>query len=214
MKPNSWRYFIGALLVLVGGLTLLQSLNLITLQGNLWLFFFGALFAMGGLAFIFVLFSNRESWWAAIPGIILLSLGLMMILMSLFPGFEPYGGTFFLAGIGAAFWVVYFTNRTNWWAIIPGGTLLTLALISIPKLSDGLETGGIFFLGLAATFALLAFLPSRDQKLNWAWIPAAVLFIMGAVMALSAGGVAGYIWPVALICAGIFLLVRALLPKR
>ena len=36
----------------------------------------------------------------------------------------------FLGTIGLSFWVIYLTRRDFWWAVIPGGALMTLALVA------------------------------------------------------------------------------------
>jgi hypothetical protein len=101
-------------------------------------------------------------------------------------------------------------ERQHWWAIIPFGVLFTLAsMVALDELFPGLETPGVFFLGLSATFALVAVLPNTQGELRWAWIPAAILLVMGVVFMAAAGEMLAYIWPAALILAGLFLIYRA-----
>jgi hypothetical protein len=98
----------------------------------------------------------------------------------------------------------------NWWAVIPGGVLLTLAIVAgLSENLEGIETGGVFFLGLGLTFALLALLPTGDGKLTWALIPAVVLFLMGLLITAAAAEFINYVWPAALILGGLYLLYRA-----
>ena len=73
-----------------------------------------------------------------------------------------WGGFFFLGFLGLGFLAVYFSGRERWWAIIPGGVLLTLGFISVlNNVYGGRETGGFFFLGLGLTFLLVAVLASH-----------------------------------------------------
>lgn len=207
MKLLESRNFWGVLLILGGVLFLLQSLGYLP-GGNL---FFAALLAFGGFLFISAYFNNRANWWALIPGIILGSLALTMLLDTLFAG-NSWSGAVFLGGIGLSFWAVYLTDRRNWWAIIPGGVMATLALVAlIDSLTrDEFETGGIFFIGLGLTFALVGVLPSAYGQMRWAFIPATVLLIMGFLITAAATPATNFIWPAALIAGGALLLIRAL----
>jgi hypothetical protein len=109
-----------------------------------------------------------------------------------------------------SFLVIYALNRDHWWAIIPGGVLLSVAVMVglEPLLGDGDLGVAIFFLGMAATFGAVALLPSPSGNMRWAWIPAGVLFILGVVFFGIAVAAFKYIWPAAIILAGLFILYR------
>jgi hypothetical protein len=110
-----------------------------------------------------------------------------------------------------SFWAVYLNDRAHWWAIIPGGVLLTLATIA--GLSDyvpGEQIGGILFLGLALTFGLVYLLPFGEARQRWAIYPAAVLLIMALLIMASVGQVINLLWPLALILAGLYIAYRTL----
>jgi hypothetical protein len=95
-------------------------------------------------------------------------------------GTGEWGGSILLGGIALSFLLIYLVNRENWWAIIPGGVLLTLALIiSLGSFLGGFEVGGLFFLGIGLTFALVAVIPNPQGSMAWAWIPAGILTVMG-----------------------------------
>ena len=73
----------------------------------------------------------------------------------------------------------------------------------------------IFYLvcGLAATFALLAFVPTREGRMQWAWIPAIVLALMGVIFGAFSGALMAYLLPVILIVGGGILIFRTLTNK-
>ncbi|MDD2921106.1 MAG: hypothetical protein PHQ36_02375 [Anaerolineales bacterium] len=165
----------------------------------------GAVF-LGGIAISFwwVFFSARiERWWALIPAGVLTALSVMIVVAQ---RFEQLGGAVFLGGMGLAFFAVYSTApKERWWALIPGGVLSTLGGVTIAAERVGeFQTAGIFFLGLALTFLLVAVLAG----MKWAYLPAFILAVMGALGLASMMDVANYVYPIGLIAAGGFLLYR------
>lgn len=200
---------VGALLVAFGVLFLLQNFGLFgSITNMIWLLVFGA----AGLTFLFVFASNREQWWAVIPGFVLLGLA---TLIGFGDRLGEWGGALFLGSIGLAFWVIYAIRREFWWALIPAGTLTTLAVVAaLGESADGMATGGIFFLGLAATFGLVYLLSGAEDRQRWALIPAGILAAIGLLLTLSLGGLVNYVWAVALIVTGVILLTRSRLLQR
>jgi hypothetical protein len=215
MKRLNWRIIVGVCLLVLGVVALLQSLKIVPTSGGIWDIFFCAIFALAGLAFLVVLFQNRSNWWAAIPGVILLSIGVLIGLNALAPEIgSKYGGMVVLGGIGLSFWLVYILSPQNWWAIIPGGTLVTLSVITVIPDSSGPIVGGILFLGLAVTFGLLAVLPTGNRRMSWPWIPAAALLVMGIMISISAAQWLNFVWGAILVLAGVFLVARTMLNKK
>ena len=163
------RLLWGVLLIVAGGLFLLQNLGIFEASGLVWAILLG----LGGVFFISIFIQAREHWWGLIPGITLLAIALLIILNELFPRLSGvWGGGIVLGGIGLAFLVVYLVNTANWWALIPMGVMFTLAGVSVLDQIIRIDTGGLFFLGLGATFALVALLPAERAQMRWAWIPA------------------------------------------
>lgn len=203
MKRFDLRIIWGGLLIAAGGLLLLQELgNVSGAWSIIWTFLFG----IAGVGFLYLYLTDRSQWWPLIPGLTLVSLAALILVEEFFPGIT-WGGAIFLGGIGLSFWLIYFTNRDNWWAIIPGGVLLTLAAVAaLEPVAD--DDGGIFFLGLGITFALVGLLPTSQGRMQWAFIPAAVLLIMGIFLATPLLPLLNYIWPVALILLGGYLILR------
>lgn len=209
MRWSNWRYFLGGGLLLMGVVALLQVLGILPTQGSFAGALFGVLFGAVGVAFLTMLSAGRQNWWAVIPGVVLLSLGLLILLGSFAPAVaDVIGGALFLGGISLAFFLVYFLTPQNWWAIIPAGVLLTLAGVTLIPENLGIETGGIFFLGLALTFLALALIPVEGKRMSWPLIPGGMLFVMGVLLMLTNTNLINYVWPVILILAGLFLVIR------
>lgn len=193
---NWWGAFPGFTLLALGALILLPD-SLEDIGGGIFL---------GGIAlsFWYVYFTDRSGrWWAIIPGGVLTALSLLVIVSEYF---EDYSGAIVLGGIGLTFFVVYFTNRSErWWALIPFGVLSTLATVTVVAEKVGeFQTAGVFFFGLAITFLLVALL----TKMTWAYFPAAVLAVMGIFGLVSLLDIANYVWAIALILLGVFILFR------
>ncbi len=207
MKEMRVRIMIGLLLVVVGVIYLLQSFGVI---GGAVSLIWTVLFATGGLFFLYIYFSERANWWAIIPGFVLLAISAIIGLETFVPiEGDSWLGALFLGSIGTAFWVIYLTNREHWWAIIPGGVLFTLAAVAgLSSMLPGMETGGLFFLGLGLTFGLLAFLPTPKDDTKWALIPAAVMLVMGLIIIFAAVELLNLIWPLGLIAGGLYLIYR------
>jgi hypothetical protein len=200
------RLLWGLLLIVAGGLFLLQNLGLFEASGLVWALLLG----LGGVFFISVFIQSREHWWGLIPGITLLAIALLIFLDNFFPrAASIWGGGIVLGGIGLAFLGVYLANRANWWALIPMGVMVTLAGVTVMDEITGIDTAGLFFLGLGATFALVALLPAEGSQMRWAWIPAGVLLLLGLFLSVQAASLLGYIGPAVLILAGLYFILRA-----
>jgi hypothetical protein len=209
MKRTEMTAIWGVLLVGAGLLFLLANMGLFERGMDLVM---AMLFAAGGLVFLYVFTRNRAQWWPLIPGCALLGLGSLMFLSAIFPLLgDALGGTIFLGALGTGFWAIYLNRREHWWAIIPGGVLWTLAIVAgIDGLFPGTEAGSVFFLGLGATFGLLYLLPTTEGRIRWAIYPAAAMAVMGLFVAVQQARLAEYVWPLALIVAGLVFIARAL----
>lgn len=207
MKWLESRLLWGSLLILGGVLFLLQNLGIIPLGNIFWVVVLG----LGGVFFLSFFIQSRANWWALIPGITLLSITTLVALEWIFPAIgDAWGGSIVLGGIALSFFLIYLVERANWWALIPGGVLLTLAAtVGLERFFPGLETAGVFFLGMGLTFGLVAALPNPQGEMRWAWIPAGILLLMGVIFMAAAGELLKYLWPAALIIAGVFLLFRS-----
>jgi hypothetical protein len=206
MRRFDSRLVVGTLLIAGGLIYLLQNLGLITWGSAVW----AAGFAIAGLVFLGWFLRDRAAWWSIIPGLTLLALGGIIALDLVSPG-SNWTGSLFLGAIGLSFWIIYLRDRGLWWAIIPGGVLLTLAVVAgLDNLDLPIETGGVFFLGLSVTFLLIALAPTTGANLRWGYIPAAALLVMGVLIGVGFERAINYLWPVALIIGGLALLVRTM----
>lgn len=200
------RIIVGSLLVGGGLLFLLDSLGLFTIGPLVW----ASIMALASAGFLAVFVGNRQHWWALIPGMTLAGIAALIFLGELAPGIaNVLGGALILGSISLSFWVIYLLDRENWWAVIPGGTLATLALITI--LSDrwgGELIAGLLFLGLGLTFLVVYFLPTPQGRMTWAIFPAGGLLLTGVIVSAATTSLLNFLWPLALILAGLFLILR------
>lgn len=200
MKRFDIRVLLGSGMLLLGGLLFLEQFGLLEGASGM---FWGAVLAVIGALFMRIFFQNtRSNWWALIPAFALFGMAVDNFLPK---QWEAWGGAFFLGGIGLAFLAIYVADRSRWWAIIPGGVLVTLGVVSVVDELVKMDGGGaVFFIGLGLTFLLVALLPNPITDTRWAYIPAAVLVLMGAFLGSTAtAGLANYVWPVALIAVGL-----------
>jgi hypothetical protein len=167
---------------------------------------------LGGLFFLSVFFANRANWWAIIPGFTLIGISATIVTGELFPSLAgTLGGSFVLGAIGLSFLVIYLLNREFWWAIIPSGVLLTLAIvISLESLLTDTGFVSLFFLGMALTFAIVALVPNPEGRMQWPWIPAGILGLMGIIFGAFSGEFMVYLVPLALILGGGILIFQTL----
>ncbi len=199
MRRFDFRILVGLILIIGGVLALLDQLGYLKGATNL---FWAGILAAGAIIFLIWFFSDSSKWWAAIPGFTLAGL----VVSTLVPNKAVWGGLAFLGGMGLGFWAIYLARRRYWWAIIPGGVLITLGAISaMTALYRAVETGGVFLVGLGITFLLVGLL----AKMRWAFIPAAVLFLVGFFVGTPFSGVFEYIWIGLVLLVGIILLISA-----
>lgn len=206
------RILWGALLILAGGAFLLQNLGILPLGDLFWALLFG----LGGVAFLSVFVTNRENWWGLIPGLTLLGIGLLIALGTLAPAIaDQWGGSIVLGAIALSFIIIYLVRRDFWWAIIPGGVLLTLAiLVGLQTVVGAFNMGGLLLLGIGLTFAVVAVTPTAGGRMVWAWIPAGILSIIGILILAAEESMINYIWPVVLIVIGLLMIYRAFFYNR
>jgi hypothetical protein len=161
--------------------------------------------------YIFLKVGAQEGWWALIPGGILGAWGLATVLGGL--GL-PKALVTLIGFVGSAipFVFIFSLNRQkNWWALIPGGIMAFMGLVTAMGAVVGEAwTDTLILWGIALVF-LVVFVVSRRN--SWALIPAGVLAVVG----LGVSPVATSLWvigPVALILLGVLVVVRTLLWRK
>jgi len=203
MRRFDPRLWLGVLLVFGGALSLLDVTGVISNGGGI---FWGLIWGAAGLVFLYMLVNDRNNWWAAFPAFTFIGLAASSFLPS---SLEAFDGLAFFAGLSLAFWWVYFTDTSSrWWAIIPGGVMLTLGVSSVvDNLLKGDTGGGLFFLGLGLAFVLVAVLPGGSSR-SWAFIPGVILLLFGALLGTPLIGLTEYLGPAVLIILGGYFVLR------
>jgi hypothetical protein len=106
-------------------------------------------------------------------------------------------------GMLIPFLAAYLADRgRNWWALIPGGVMLFLALTTLLVESAGGEWVGSLFLFMIALSFLILYLNNRTR--TWALLVAYITAVLGIAPAMASGG------PVASYYGAVFLLAIAL----
>jgi hypothetical protein len=202
------RYAVEAFVLIgLGVLFLLQNLGVLgILAAPIWTLAFVA----GGATFLAVYIRKPANWWALIPAFALLGIAAMIALSTLFPGaVGPWLGALFLGALSLPFWLIYLTGHERWWAIIPGGVLMTLALVAgLAETAAGPDLGWLFFLGLGVTFGVLALAPTPAGHIRWALVPAVVMLAMALLVFATTESLFNMLWPLLLIAGGIALIWR------
>jgi len=88
--------------------------------------------------FYYVYLRNRANWWALIPAYVMTAVaGVIFVSNSPLIELLPYDVTpvYVMFAIALPFYVVYFRNRANWWALIPAGIM---TMIGIGLLGQGI----------------------------------------------------------------------------
>lgn len=192
--------FWGLVLIVAGVAFLALTLGLLPTPGDA---FFGVVFAVAGLVVLASYVVLHMHWWTLIVGPTLLAIGAVILL----PG--DGGGPIFLGGIGLGFALVALTGVERWWAVIPAGTLLTLALVALlSSVIGGLLSGAVLFLGLGVTFAVLSLIRINGRLMRWPLYPALGSLLFGVALAMGSS-ISSVLWPLMLVAAGAFLLIRA-----
>ena len=206
------RLIWGVALIAIGAFFLAQQLGLLgAVQFPFWAFAFGLL----GLIFLGTFLTDRQQWWALIPGCILLGVALLIVNgeNEIIPA--QTAGALFLFSIGLPFLLIYLFDRRMWWALIPGGVLTVIALITLVTGREltGQAVAAIVLFGLAIVFALVRFATRSYPYMGWATWVAIILAVAGVLVLVTGPQAAALVGPAILIGLGLFLLARAYWPR-
>jgi hypothetical protein len=206
------RIFWGIAVIIGGVMALLDNLNVIDFGEVFW----AVIAFLGAIFFLSIYLQKRTHWWALVPGISLIGIGLTILVNWQVPEFgEVWGGAILLGGIGLSFFFLYLVDHENWWAIIPAGIMVSIGIAAGIEQTYGDRFGlGLFFLGMGLTFALLPLLPTPPGKMGWAWATALILAALGAIFMFTTGEKLSYLGPLVLIVIGIALVIKSLVGSR
>ena len=207
------RIFWGSLLIIGGISLLLENLNLFHPAGNLvW----GAACVILSILFISLFYQDKNKWWSLLPSFTFLGIGLTNFLGFFSPQLEAIlSGSIFLFGLSLGFLFVYLVKNDLWWSVIPSGVFATLGIVAfLDQVSVGVDSGGMFFIGIGITFGILLILPINKTNLRWASIPAAILVLLGLIVIVSSNSTLSFLIPVVLILAGTFIVLRYFFYQR
>jgi hypothetical protein len=183
MKVNRSSLFWGILLVAFGGLALAQQMGYLDeLPDSVWMWIFGF---VSLVSFISYALSGWKDWgWLFPAGVFG---GLAIIVGLAVSGYENAAiGSPLFFGLLIPFVAAYLTNRANnWWALIPGGVMLFLALVTllVDSTANDEWIGALFLFMIGLPF-LVVYLHDRTKNW-WALIPAGVMLFLSLIVVLS-----------------------------
>lgn len=208
MKSTTSRAVWGILLVGGGILALLVNLSLIPDSSWLW----AGAFTLIGLYFLVVFFRSAENWWAAFPTFGALGIAATIVTSEVTALPDELAGAVFLGAISIAFILIFLRKPENWWALIPGGAILTVAaIVLVSAFENSLPENlvpVVLFGGMALTFLLISFTRHEGGRNRWAIWPAVGLAALALVTGIAVFELAGFVLPLILIGAGLVILIR------
>jgi hypothetical protein len=185
MNINRSGLFWGLLLIGAGVVALAQQMGYIDqfTDPRVWI---GIFAAVSLLAFLNYGLSGWRQWGWLFPAGIFGGLAVTITLATNNVDSAAVATPLFI-GLVIPFAVAYLMDRArNWWALIPGGVMLFLALTTLLVDSAGGEWVGALFLFMIAISFLLVYLNNRTRI--WALIVAYATGILGIAPLMAMGG--------------------------
>ena len=184
MNINKSSLFWGVLLIGAGLLALADRFGYIQdFTPSIWILIFGAISLLG---FVSYATSGWKDWGWLFPAGVFGGLAIVIALATNNVGTAAVATPLFI-GLLIPFGAAYLADRTrNWWALIPGGVMLFLALVTLLVDTVGGEWIGAMFLLLIGLVFLAVFL--NDRTRIWALIVAYVFGVLSIAPMLAAGG--------------------------
>lgn len=184
MNINRSGLFWGILLIGAGLLALADQMGYVdTFSPQMWIALFAGVSLLG---FVSYALTGFKQWGWLFPAGVFGGLALIITLAEANVDTAAVASPLFI-GLLIPFAAAYLTDRTrNWWALIPGGVMLFLALTTLLVDSAGGEWVGALFLFMVALSFLLVYL--NNQTRTWALIVAYVTGVLGLAPLMSIGG--------------------------
>ena len=184
MNINRSALFWGILLTAAGLLALGDQLGYTdTFSPQTWMIIFGVTSLVGLVSYAL---SGWKEWAWLFPAGIFGGLALIVGLAESGSENAAVASPLFF-GLLIPFVAAYLTDRTrNWWAVIPGGVMLFLALTTLLVDSVRGEWVGALFLFLIALSFLAVYL--NDRKRIWAVLVAYIFGVLSIAPMMASGG--------------------------
>ena len=184
MKANRTSLFWGILLVAGGGLALAQQLGYLNqLPDSIWMWIFGF---VSLVAFLSYALSGWKDWGWLFPAGVFGGLAVTIALAVNNVDSAAVGSPLFF-GLLIPFAAAYLMDRSkNWWALIPGGVMLFLALVTLLVDNTSGEWVGSLFLFLIGLSFLAVYLNNRTR--TWALLVAYIMGVLSLAPAMASGG--------------------------
>jgi hypothetical protein len=202
-----WRTdFVGIAMMVSGVLLLAVNFGVVPASPFVLARVLGILFMVAGLVFLF--FTGAGGWltWFLIPAGVFLTIGVVTLVLGAGMFMSPLAGVLTAAGFGGTFLAVFLTRRNQWWAIIPAGAFLGVALWAIVGSRFGVigwhPVPVVLCVGLS--FFLIYFSAIQRRRMRWCLLVGA-LVVAAALVYLLALLLARWLalWPLALVVAGV-----------
>jgi len=184
MNVNRSSLFWGILLIIGGGVALAQQvgyMDQLPESAWMWVFAFISLVAL-----VSYLTSGLKEWGWLFPAGIFGGLAVTVALATNHVDNAAVGSPLFF-GLLIPFLAAYLTDRTrNWWALIPSGVMLFLALTTLLVDNVDGEWIGSLFLFLIGLSFFVVYLNNRIR--TWALLVAYIMGVLSIAPAMAAGG--------------------------
>ena len=201
MNVNRSSLFWGILLIGGGSLALAERMGYVgQFSDTVWTWIL-ALVSL--LAFLSYALSGWKQWGWLFPAGVFGGLAVTVALARINVDDAAVGSPLFF-GLLIPFVAAYLTDRArNWWALIPGGLMLFLALTTLLVDNVGGEWVGSLFLFLIGLSFLVVYLSNRTR--TWALLVAYILGVLSIAPAMASGGgdTAAYFGPVFLLAVAL-----------
>jgi hypothetical protein len=213
MKVNRSGLFWGLLLIGAGAMALGQQMGYIDQFSDpqLWIWTFALISA---IAIVEYVLSSFKQWGWLFPAGVFGGLAVTIALATNNVDTAAVATPLFV-GLILPFAAAYLSDRAqNWWALIPGGVMLFLALVTLLVDSTGGEWVGALFLFMIAGTFLIVYLNNKTR--TWAVLVAYITGVLGLAPLMATGGRdAAYFGPIFLFAVALpFFLVYFRSPQN